>query len=110
MGSSQHIGLHVYAHRVYVEVDNLLEMVHARQREGVSGYVQYTMQGRTLKFVKIGRRPDQLGNVTQSGEGLRIIMAYRGKTIFVDLGNVVNPTMKLLRAPFQTHEPPRGPR
>ena len=70
--------MYVPAHRVYVEVDNLLEVVHARQRKGVSSYVQYTMQGRKLDLIKIGRRPDQLGNVSQGGQGFGVIMTKRG--------------------------------
>ena len=64
MGSTKHVGLHVYAHRVYVEVYDLLKMVHARERERVSSYVQETMQGRSLKLVKIGGGTDKLSDVS----------------------------------------------
>ena len=41
-----------------------------------------------------------MGYVSQGGQGLGVIMANRGKTIFVNLGNVVNPTMKLFKSSF----------
>ena len=41
-----------------------------------------------------------MGNVTQSGQGLGIIMANRGKTVFVNLGNVVNPAMDFFESSF----------